>query len=163
MNDSGELLNEYDGAVLGLLVWTRSEWIGAIDLAGSRARLSLDVGDEELSRESQLAAIELAKPVVGDVQTHELALRQQASNEIAEAAGSEAGESDKRRYMAEATQAAESLKPDKLNIYFGEGGHLEYRDSSGTFFGNATIIVRFDRQANYEEAEVYDQNGSGYL
>jgi hypothetical protein len=158
MNDSGELLNQYDDAVLGLLIWTKSEWIGAIDLAGRRARLSLDIGDEELSRESQLSAIELAKPIVREVQARELALRHNASNDIAQAAGSEAEESEKRRYMAEATQAAQSLEPDTLNIYFGEGGHLEYRDSSGTFFGNSSIVVRFDKQANYDEAEVYDRN-----
>jgi hypothetical protein len=158
MSDSGELLSQYDDALLGLLVWTESGWTGTIGLADCRAGLLLDIGDEELSRENQLAAIEHAKPVVRDVQVQESTLRQQASNEIAEAAGSEAAESEKRRYMAEAAQAAESLKPDTLNIYFGEGGHLEYRDSSGTFFGNATIIVRFDQQANYEEAEVHDRD-----
>ena len=158
MSDAGELLSQYDDALLGLLVWTESGWTGTVDLADRRTRLLLDIGDEELSRENQLAAIEHAKPVVRYVQVHESTLRQQASNEIAEAAGSEAAESEKRRYMKEAAQAAESLKPDTLNIYFGEGGHLEYRDSSGAFFGNATIIVRFAQQANYEEAEVHDQD-----
>ena len=43
---------------------------------------------------------------------------------------------------------------DNPSIEFPDGGHLEYRDTSGKFYGNSIVVIRFDGDGQYVEAEV---------
>jgi hypothetical protein len=73
---------------------------------------------------------------------------------FAEAAGSQASEEGRRRYLAEVAEAAAALEPQVLCIEFPTRGHLEYRDTSKKFYGNSIIAIRFDCNGRYEESEV---------
>jgi hypothetical protein len=50
--------------------------------------------------------------------------------------------------------AAESIAPQMLCIAYPDGGHLEYRDTSERFYGNSIVVIRFDSDGKYEEAEI---------
>lgn len=104
--------------------------------------------------ERQIESIAYAKALLPKVLKNEAQLRRQAADEIAEAAGSEASEEDRRRYASEVDSAAAAMEPQVLCISFPDGGYLECRDATQAFYGASTVVIRFDDEGNYEEAEV---------
>ncbi|QNK67753.1 hypothetical protein [Variovorax sp. PAMC26660] len=154
MTSAEDPLSRSDDSILGELSWNESAWIGAVELGTHRVRLVIDLDEENITRAQQVESIEYAKALHAKVLKNETSLRRQCAQEIAEAAGSRASEEDRRRYLAEVTSAAASMEPQVLCIDFPDGGHLEYRDTSGKFYGNSTVVIRFDSDAQYEEAEV---------
>lgn len=149
-----ELLTQNRDPVLGELSWRTSEWVGNIEFGPHRVRLLIDLDEEDHSRERQIESIAYAKALLPRVLKNEAQLRRQAAEEIAEAAGSEASEEDRRRYASEAAVAAAAMEAQVLCIGFPEGGYLECRDATQAFYGASTVVIRFDDEGNYEEAEV---------
>lgn len=149
-----ELLTHNLDAVLGELCWETSEWAGVVQFGPHHIRLLIDLDEEDHSRERQVESIAYAKALLPKVLKNEAQLRRQAAEEIAQAAGSEVGEEDRRRYESEAESAAAALEPQLLCIGFPDGGYLECRDASQVFYGASTVVIRFDDDGNYEEAEV---------
>lgn len=156
MTASNQLLEQYDDAVLGKLTWKSTGWRGSIELTRQPIRLRLELEDEALCPTRQLAAIAFAKPLVAKLQQVEPQFRQQAAQEIAEAAASQAKEEQARQYLTEVERSIATLQPTTLVILLDSGGQLEYQAIDDTFFSATTIIVRFDQQANYDEVELVE-------
>ncbi|RTD98565.1 hypothetical protein EJO68_04115 [Variovorax atrisoli] len=154
MAHAEELLAENLDPVLGSLFWETSEWVGDIQVGTHHVRLLIDLDEEDHSRERQIESIAYAKALLPKVLKNEAQLRRQAADEIAEAAGSEASEEDRRRYASEVDSAAAAMEPQVLCISFPDGGYLECRDATQAFYGASTVVIRFDDEGNYEEAEV---------
>ncbi len=154
MTSANEPLSRSDDSIFGELSWNESAWVGAVEFGVHRVRLVIDLDEESTTREQQVESIEYAKGLRAKVLKNETILRRQCAQEIAEAAGSQASEEDRRRYLSEVTPAAAALEPQVLCIEFPDGGHLEYRDTSGKFYGNSIVVIRFDGDGQYVEAEV---------
>ncbi|MBJ2156633.1 hypothetical protein [Variovorax sp. IB41] len=154
MTSAEEPLSRSDDSILGELSWNESAWVGTVELGAHRVRLVIDLDEENPVRAQQAESIEYAKALLAKVLKNEASLRLQCAQEIAEAAGSQASEEDRHRYLAEVPSAAASMAPQVLCIEFPEGGHLGYRDASEKFYGNSIVVIRFDSKGQYEEAEV---------
>lgn len=154
MTNAEQPVTRRDDPILGELSWHECAWIGAVDFGSHPVRLVIDPDEEFHTHEQRVESIEYAKALLAKVRESEARLRRQGVEEIAEAAGSQAAEDDKDRYLAEVARAAESMVPQTLCIVFPDGGHLEYRDASAQFYGTSTVVIRFDSDGEYEEVEL---------
>ncbi|WP_432725862.1 hypothetical protein [Variovorax sp. W6] len=154
MAHAEELLIQNLDPLLGNLSWQTSEWVGNIEFGSHRVRLLIDLDEEDHSRERQIESIAYAKALLPRVLKNEAQLRRHAAEEIAEAAGSEASEEDRSRYASEVESAAAAMEPQVLCIGFPDGGYLECRDATQAFYGASIVVIHFDDEGNYAEAEV---------
>jgi hypothetical protein len=154
MAEDWALLSHIRDLLFGELVWDAENhnWRGQVGFLGQTVPLCLDPTLLKPTREDQLTIIQLCRATFLALPGAEPGLRRASATQILEAAGEQASEADAQQMLSELDAFITALKPEEVAL---RGcGQITYRDTSGRFFPDCSITIRFEEDLSFGESEI---------